>query len=180
MRANPHFGLPQSRYFSTTPLTIGLKNPPSFASRLRTAKPVLPLETVFIFGQEPVEMMEKHPVENGPLRMSRTIDSRHSRRIASRNGPMSWMRSGLPEKQEEPRLRSAIRSRKRQQSLSLVGGNGKRKGTDTTARRTSRFVTPTKVPAAGWAVGLASPFFRTAQDEWLGQRSPQPCPRPAR
>jgi len=55
----------------------------------RSEKPILPLETVFIFGQEPVEMMEKHPVENGPLRMSRTIDSRHSRRIASRNGPTS-------------------------------------------------------------------------------------------
>jgi len=89
MRANPLRGLPQSRYFSTTSLTIGRKKPPSFASRLRTAKPVLPLETVFIFDQEPLEMMQQHPVENGPLRMSRTIDSRHSRRKASRNGPTS-------------------------------------------------------------------------------------------
>jgi hypothetical protein len=98
MRANPHFGLPQSRYFSTTSLTISRKNPPSFASRLRTAKPVLPLETVFIFGQEPLEMMEKHPVEDGPLRMSRTIDSRHSRRKASRNGPISQIGPRLPGK----------------------------------------------------------------------------------
>jgi hypothetical protein len=43
-------------------------------------KPVLPLETVFIFGQEPLEMMRQHPVEDGPLRMSRTIDSRHGKR----------------------------------------------------------------------------------------------------
>jgi hypothetical protein len=55
----------------------------------RSEKPILPLETTLILRQEPVEMMEKHPVENGPLRMSRTIDSRHSRRIASRNGPTS-------------------------------------------------------------------------------------------
>jgi hypothetical protein len=55
----------------------------------RPEKTVLPLETTLIFSQEPVEMMEKHPVEDGPLRMSGTIDSRHSRRIASRNGPTS-------------------------------------------------------------------------------------------
>jgi hypothetical protein len=121
----------------------------------RPEKTVLPLETTLILNQEPVEMMEKHPVEDGPLRMSRTIDSRHSGRMASRNGPMSWMRSGLPEKREEPRLRRAIRSRKRQQVLTLSGGNGKRKGTDTAARRTTRFVTPTKVPAGG----PLPPFF---------------------
>jgi hypothetical protein len=69
--------------------TIGRKKPPSFASRLRTAKPVLPLETTLILRQEPVEMMEEYPVKDRPLRMSRTIDSRHSRRKASRTGPMS-------------------------------------------------------------------------------------------
>ena len=46
----------------------------------RSEKPILPLETVFIFGQEPLEMMEEYPVKDRPLRMSRTIDSRHSRR----------------------------------------------------------------------------------------------------
>jgi hypothetical protein len=56
----------------------------------RSEKAVLPLETVFIFGLEPLEMMEKHPVENGPLRMAGTIDSRHSRRMVSRNGPTLW------------------------------------------------------------------------------------------
>jgi hypothetical protein len=55
----------------------------------RSEKPILPFETVFIFGQEPLEMMEEYPVKDRPLRMSRTIDSRHSRREASRNGPTS-------------------------------------------------------------------------------------------
>jgi hypothetical protein len=64
----------------------------------RSEKPILPLETVFIFGQEPVEMMEKHPAKNRPLRMSGTIDSRHSRRIASRNGPTSQIGPPLPGK----------------------------------------------------------------------------------
>jgi len=36
----------------------------------RPEKTVLPLESALIFGEEPVEMMEKHPVEDGPLRMS--------------------------------------------------------------------------------------------------------------
>jgi hypothetical protein len=36
-------------------------------------------------------MMEQHPVENGPLRMSRAIDSRHGGRKASRTGPGSWI-----------------------------------------------------------------------------------------
>jgi len=68
------------------------------------------------------------------------------------------MRSSLPEKREEPRFRRAIRSKKRQQPLPLVGGNGKRNGTDTAARRTSRFVTPTKVrPLTGPSAQL--PYF---------------------
>jgi len=33
------------------------------------------LEVALIVGQKPLEVMEKHPVEDGPLRMSRTIDS---------------------------------------------------------------------------------------------------------
>jgi len=31
--------------------------------------PLLPLEPALIFGQEPVEMMEQHPVEDRALRM---------------------------------------------------------------------------------------------------------------
>jgi hypothetical protein len=49
----------------------------------RPEEPILPLETTLILRQEPVEMMEKHPVENGPLRMSRVIDSGHGGRRAS-------------------------------------------------------------------------------------------------
>jgi len=40
----------------------------------RPEKTVVPLETGLILSQEPVEMMEQHPVEDGPLRMSRTVD----------------------------------------------------------------------------------------------------------
>jgi hypothetical protein len=46
------------------------------------------LETL-VFRDKPLKMMEKHPIEDGPLRTSRTIDSRHSGRKASRNGPSS-------------------------------------------------------------------------------------------
>jgi len=142
----------------------------------RSEKTVLPLKTTLILSQEPVEMMEEYPVKDRPLRMSRTIDSPHSGRKASRNGPMSWMRSGLPEKQEEPRLRSAIRSRKRQQSLSLVGGNGKRKGTDTTARRTilltlgiSRKFEKSTVENESEGTGFSNRFRGSATRNW---RSP--------
>jgi hypothetical protein len=41
---------------------------------------VVPDYSTLILGQEPVEMMEQHPVENGPLRMPRTIDSLHDGR----------------------------------------------------------------------------------------------------
>jgi hypothetical protein len=57
--------------------------------------PILPLEPVFIGGEETVEMMGKHPVKNRPLRMSRTIDSRHGGRNASGNGPTSPRRPDL-------------------------------------------------------------------------------------
>jgi hypothetical protein len=64
----------------------------------RPEKSIIPLETTLILRQKPVEMMEKHPVKDGPLRMSGTIDSRHSRRIASRNGPTSRIGPRLPGK----------------------------------------------------------------------------------
>ena len=46
------------------------------------------LETL-VFRDKTLKMMEKHAIENGPLRTSRTIDSRHGGRKASRNGPSS-------------------------------------------------------------------------------------------
>jgi hypothetical protein len=38
----------------------------------RPEEAVLLLETSLILSQEPVEMMEQHPVKDGPLRMSGT------------------------------------------------------------------------------------------------------------
>jgi len=59
----------------------------SFASRLRTAKPVLPLEAALLFGWEPVEAMEHQPVKDRALRMARAIDSRHIGMADSRSMP---------------------------------------------------------------------------------------------
>jgi hypothetical protein len=50
-------------------------------------EPVLSLEAALILDQEPLEIMEEHPVEDRALGMSRTIESRHGGRMASRNGP---------------------------------------------------------------------------------------------
>jgi len=36
---------------------------------------IVPLEPALVFCDEPLEMMEKHPVENGAFRMARTVDS---------------------------------------------------------------------------------------------------------
>ena len=66
----------------------------------RPEKSVLLLKATLIHSQEPVEMMEKHPVENGPLRISGTIESRHSGREASRNGPTSQIEPRLPGKRQ--------------------------------------------------------------------------------
>jgi len=49
--------------------------------------PVGPLKAFLVFRHEPLEMMEQHPVEDGPLRMSRAIDSRHIENEESRNAP---------------------------------------------------------------------------------------------
>jgi len=48
---------------------------------------IVPLEPALVFGGEPLEMMEKHPVENGAFRMTRTVDSRHIGNEVSRNAP---------------------------------------------------------------------------------------------
>jgi hypothetical protein len=69
-----------------------------FPTRSASGIAVLPLETGLILSQEPVEMMRQHPVKDRPLRMSRAIDSRHSTRKASRNGPTSRIPPRLPEK----------------------------------------------------------------------------------
>jgi len=48
---------------------------------------VLLLKTSLVLRQEPVKVMEQHPIEDSPLGMSRTIHSRHNGRMASRTGP---------------------------------------------------------------------------------------------
>jgi hypothetical protein len=53
----------------------------------RPEETIVPLEPALVFGDEPLEMMEKHPVENGPFRMTRAIDSRHIGNDVSRNAP---------------------------------------------------------------------------------------------
>jgi len=49
--------------------------------------PILLLKTPFVFGQEPGEVMEQHPVERRALRMARAIDSRHIGKAYSRSVP---------------------------------------------------------------------------------------------
>ncbi len=49
--------------------------------------PVLLLEAPLVFGQEPVEVMEQHTVEDRAFRMSRTIDSLHIGNADSRSVP---------------------------------------------------------------------------------------------
>jgi len=55
--------------------------------------------------QEAIEVMKKHPVENGPLRMPGTIHSRHGGRNVPRNGPTSQIRPDLLEKTPRARTR---------------------------------------------------------------------------
>jgi len=53
----------------------------------RTEIAVRLLEAALILRQEVIEVVEQNPVEDGPLRMTRTIGCRHGGRMASRNGP---------------------------------------------------------------------------------------------
>jgi hypothetical protein len=41
----------------------------------RPEVPVFPLEAALVFDEEPIEVMEQHPVEDSPFRMSRTVNS---------------------------------------------------------------------------------------------------------
>jgi len=53
----------------------------------RAEEAVLLLEAALIFCQESVKVVEQHPVEDSPFRMSRTVNSGHSRSFSSRNEP---------------------------------------------------------------------------------------------
>jgi hypothetical protein len=48
---------------------------------------VFPLEARLIFDEEPLEVVKQHPVEDGPLRMARTVDSRHIGKADSKSVP---------------------------------------------------------------------------------------------
>jgi len=48
---------------------------------------VLLLKAALVGCQEPVEVMEQHPVEDHALRMARAVDSRHTGRADSRSVP---------------------------------------------------------------------------------------------
>jgi hypothetical protein len=53
----------------------------------RPEEAILLLETAPVFGEELVEMMKKHPVEDGAFRMSGTGDSCHGHDKNPTNGP---------------------------------------------------------------------------------------------
>jgi len=53
----------------------------------RPEEAILLLEAALILGQETIKVMKQHPIKDSLFQMSRTIDSRHSGRMASRNGP---------------------------------------------------------------------------------------------
>jgi hypothetical protein len=55
---------------------------------------ILLLESALVFCDESLEMMEKQAIEDGPLRMTRAIDSRHIGKEESRNRP----RTGVHQK----------------------------------------------------------------------------------
>jgi len=55
-------------------------------------------KSVMKVGQEALEMVEQHSVEDGPLRIPGTIDSRPGARRASRNGPSPRIGPRLPER----------------------------------------------------------------------------------
>jgi hypothetical protein len=63
----------------------------------RTEEAILFLKTSLILRQETVELMKQHPVEDGPLGMSRTVNSCHSRSFSSGNGPWPRIWPILPE-----------------------------------------------------------------------------------
>ena len=64
----------------------------------RTKEPELPLEAALVLRKEALELMGKHAVENRPLRMPRTMDSRHGGINVSRIGPGLAGKTNLPRK----------------------------------------------------------------------------------
>jgi hypothetical protein len=60
--------------------------------------PILPLEPSLILRQKPLEMMEQQTIEDGSLRMTRTVYSRHSGITTSGITP----RAGQTESAKDP------------------------------------------------------------------------------
>jgi hypothetical protein len=79
---------------------------------------LLPLETGLILGDKPLEMMEQYPVEDGPLRMSRTINSRYGGRMASETGHRQGYGTSPWEDATRPGQKGRICSKMRQPELS--------------------------------------------------------------
>jgi len=74
-------------------LEVTAQGPEGAAAEI--AEPVLPLETVLMLSQEPVEMMEEYPVKDRALRMARAINSWHIGKAYSRSVPEAALgRSG--------------------------------------------------------------------------------------
>jgi hypothetical protein len=74
-------------------------------------------------------MMEQHLVEDDPLRMSRTIDSRHGGRMVSRNGPTSRIGPRLPGKTGKAPAQRGKSSEKTSTGVDARPGEWKRRGT---------------------------------------------------
>src|SRR5512136_510947 len=76
--------------------------------RRRSERPVLLLEPAFVFRQEALKIMEEHPVEDCPLRMTSAIDSRwltaFRRCHLSAPGAEGCFDDELPARRAGPRL----------------------------------------------------------------------------
>ena len=79
------------------------------------------LEALLILGQEPVEIMQQHPVEHGALRMTGTVYSCHSR------GSFIKKRAKLMDTDDSPCLNEKsmssvreVKPRKRQPVLTVT------------------------------------------------------------
>jgi hypothetical protein len=61
---------------------------------------VRPLKTLLVFRDEALKVIEEYPVENGSLRLARTVDSRHDREDESRNRPGLQQKPNVQNRQE--------------------------------------------------------------------------------
>jgi hypothetical protein len=71
--------MPLARHHEITTAFPGLVMTCCHLLNDRPEKTIFPLESALILSQEPVKIVKKHLVEDCPFRMSRTIDSCHSK-----------------------------------------------------------------------------------------------------